>query len=227
MGLRGAETGTGTRAIIFDLDGVLVNSAPFHRAAFEEIFAPFGIQTFEYSLFAGWRTRDVVVKVLSDAGCEVTDEEIDGAAAEKSRLARERMAAADPVVPGCAELLQTLKNQGLTLALASSGSPASVAAFFESTGVRPLFQSVLTGGDVQHAKPDPEIYSRTCEQLGLDPADCLVVEDAPAGVAAACRAGVLAVGIQGTCRPEALLEAGAVTVLSGIRDLPEWLGSSE
>lgn len=225
MGMRGSETRTGTRAIIFDLDGVLVDSAPFHRAAFEEIFAPFGIQTFEYSQFAGWRTRDVVAKVLCDAGCEAASDVIDAAAARKSRLARDRMAASDPVVPGCTTVLQELSSQGLTLALASSGSPESVAAFLDSTGVRPLFRSVLSGADVQHAKPDPEIYRRTCEQLGLDPADCLVVEDAPAGVAAARRAGISAVGIRGTCCPEDLLEAGAVAVLSDIRDLPEWLGS--
>jgi beta-phosphoglucomutase len=214
------------RAIVFDMDGVLVNSALCHRAAFEEIFAPFGVRDFEYSQFAGWRTRDVVEKVLSDAGCDVSAGIIDTAAAQKSRLAREKMAACDPVVPGCVDVLRELSSRGYTLALASSGSPESVAAFLDSAGVRPLFRSVLTGADVRHAKPDPEIYQQTCEQLRMDPADCLVVEDASAGVAAARLAGASVVGVRGTCLPEDLLQAGAMDVLSDVRELPGWLGSA-
>src|SRR5262245_26820468 len=103
MGVRSPVAGSRTRDIVFDLDGVLVNSAPCYRAAFEEIFAPFGIRDFEYPRFAGWRTRDVVEKVLSDAGCAVDAAIIDTAAARKSKLAREKMAACDPVVPGCAD----------------------------------------------------------------------------------------------------------------------------
>jgi HAD superfamily hydrolase (TIGR01509 family) len=189
MSVRSPVVRSRTRAIVFDLDGVLVNSAPCHRAAFEEILAPFGIRDFEYSRFAGHRTRDVIEKVLSDAGCVVDAAIIDTAAARKSELARQKLAACDPVVPGCGDILRELSRRGYVLALASSGSPQSVALFLDSTAVRPLFRSVLTGADVRHAKPDPEIYQRTCEQLRVDPADCLVVEDAAAGIAAASLAG--------------------------------------
>jgi HAD superfamily hydrolase (TIGR01509 family) len=226
MGLHSPVARFKTQAIVFDLDGVLVNSAPCHRAAFEEIFAPFGIHDFEYSRFAGWRTRDVVQKVLSDAGCDFSPGIIDTAAARKSELAREKMAACDPVVPGCADVLRELSSRGYTLALASSGSPESVAMFLDSTAVRPLFRSVLTGADVRHAKPDPEIYQRTCEQLRVDPADCLVVEDAAAGVAAARLAGASVIGIRGTCSPEELIQAGAMDVLSDIWELPAWLSAA-
>ena len=213
-------------AIIFDLDGVLVNSTACHRAAFEEVFASFGVFGFEYSQFAGWRTRDVVEKVLRDAGHDVPPGIIDTAAARKSRLAREKMTACDPVVPGAVEVLWELSRRGYTLALASSGSPESVAMFLDSGGVRPLFRSVLTGADVHHAKPDPEIYQRTCEKLGVDPADCLVVEDAAAGVAAARRAGASVIGVHGSCPSVDLVEAGALATLSDVRELPAWLDSA-
>jgi HAD superfamily hydrolase (TIGR01509 family) len=223
---RGPVAGSRTRAIVFDLDGVLVNSSPCHSAAFKEIFAPFGIHDFEYSRFAGWRTRDVVEKVLRDAGCAADAGIIDTAAARKSQLAREKMAACDPVVPGCADVLRELSGRGYTLALASSGSPESVSVFLDSAAVRPFFQSVLTGGDVRHAKPDPEIYQRTCEQLRTDPADCLVVEDAVAGVVAARRAGAAVIGVRGACSREELVQAGAMDVLSDIRELPAWLSAA-
>jgi HAD superfamily hydrolase (TIGR01509 family) len=224
--VRSTVAGSETLAIVFDLDGVLVNSAPCHSAAFQEIFAAFGIHDFEYSRFGGWRTRDVVEKVFSDAGCDVSPAIIDTAAARKSELAREKMAVCDPVVPGCADVLRELSRRGYVLALASSGSPQSVALFLDSTAVRPLFRSVLTGADVRHAKPDPEIYQRTCEQLRLDPADCLVVEDAAAGIVAARLAGASVIGVRGTCSREELVQAGALDVLSDIRELPAWLSAA-
>ena len=214
-----------TRAIVFDMDGVLVDSAPCHRAAFEEVLAPFGVRDFDYTQWAGWRTRDVVEKVLRDAGYPATPDEIDLAADRKSRLAREKMAACDPVVDGCVQVLSQLSSAGYRLALASSGSPQSVAMFLDSTRSRNLFESVMTGADVRHAKPDPEIYLRTFEKIQLDPADCLVVEDAAAGVEAARRAGASVVGIAGTCRPEDLLAAGACDVLGALRELPAWIGT--
>lgn len=225
MSVPGPAIALKIRAVIFDLDGVLVDSAACHRAAFEETFAPFGIRDFEYSQYAGWRTRDVVEKVLREAGRDVTTEIIDAEAARKSRLAREKMAACDPAVPGSVDVLHELSGRGYTLALASSGSPESVAMFIDAKGVRGLFRSVLTGADVRHAKPDPEIYSRTFEQISVKPADCLVVEDAAAGVLAARSAGAAVVGIGGTCRSEDLLSAGALDVLTDIRELPGWLSS--
>lgn len=225
ISVRSPAAGPKTRVIVFDLDGVLVDSAPSHRAAFEEIFAPYGVQDFEYARFAGWRTRDVVEKVLRDAGHSATSEEIDAASARKSRLAREKMAACDPVVPGCVEVLRELARCGYTLALASSGSAESIRMFLDGAGVRALFRSVLTGGDVRRAKPDPEIYRLTFEKLGTDPVDCLVVEDAVAGIEAARRAGASAVGVRGTCQPEELIAAGALDVLSDLRELPGWLAA--
>lgn len=223
---RSRGAGSKTRAIVFDLDGVLVNSAPCHRAAFEEILASYGIDGFDYSQFAGWRTRDVVEKVLRDAGRNASPAEIDAASARKSELARERMAACDPIVPGCVDVLRELSGRGYALALASSGSAESVRMFLDSAGVRPLFRSILTGGDVRHAKPDPEIYSVTFEKIGAAPDDCLVVEDAAAGVQAARGAGASVIGVQGTCRPEELIAAGAVHVLSDLREFTAWLDSA-
>ena len=79
-----------------------------------------------------------------------------------------------------------------------------------------MFRSVLTGGDVSRAKPDPEIYQRTFQTIGVDPKLCLVVEDAVAGVTAAIRAGGAVVGVAGTCKETDLSGAGALAVLPGV-----------
>lgn len=218
----GHRTGQKLRAVVFDMDGVLIHSAPSHKAAFEEVLQPFGITDFDYSRFAGWRTRDVFERVLSDAGCIVSPDIIAAASAEKSRIARELLADSDPVAPGCVDVLNRL-GRTFVLALASSGSRESVQAFLDTTGTRPSFRCVLTGGDVQHAKPDPEIYTRTFAFLEVDPPDGLVVEDAVAGVKAARLAGASVIGISGTCREEDLLAAGALKVIQELRELPDWV----
>lgn len=211
------------RGLAFDLDGVLIDSAPAHRAAFQEVFKAFGINTFDYSQYAGWRTREAVRDVLVRAGVPHTEETVAKAAADKSRIARELVAHQKPLAEDCMTTLSSLSSL-YALALATSGSRPSVESFFEFSGAMPYFRSVLTGDDVSLAKPDPEIYSRSIERLGIEASECIVVEDAVAGVQAALAAGAQAIGVAGTTTVEALEQAGAIVVVSRLRELAEVLG---
>jgi HAD superfamily hydrolase (TIGR01509 family) len=210
---------TQIRAVIFDLDGVLIRSADCHRRAFELVFQKFGIDDFEYAPYAGWRTAEVVEHVLRSRGRTVDSETIASAAREKSLLARETIERAKPLDPDYGAVLAKL-GAAYPLALASSGSRASVDAFLKLSGSRSLFRSILSGDDVVNAKPDPEIYTRSARQLGLDPSECLVVEDAAAGIEAARAAGAQAVGIAGTSPAQDLERAGAAAVLPDLGALP-------
>jgi HAD superfamily hydrolase (TIGR01509 family) len=213
-------------AVVFDLDGVLLDSAPCHRRAFEEVFRPFGIRDFDYRPYAGWKTSNVIEDVLRSAGREPAPELIAELAAEKSRLARETLLALNPVASNCIPVLERL-SRDYVLALASSGSRASIALFLNSNRCAQLFQSVLCGDDVSCAKPHPEIYQRTFAALNVAPASAIVVEDAVAGIHAARAAGAGAViGVEGTCSFSELTGAGASGVIRGVRDLPEFLCDS-
>ena len=206
------------------MDGVLVHSAPCHSAAFEKVLRKyFAITDFTYPPYAGWRTRDVIEAVLADKGIVASPETISTAAAEKTRVALDLIESSPTVVAGITELLTELRDRGLILALASSGSPQSVQSFLKTSSTSGMFRSVLTGGDVSQAKPDPEIYARTFDAISVDPQHCLVVEDAVAGVIAAIRAGGSVVGVAGTCEEADLSGAGAVAVLPSVRVLPAWL----
>jgi HAD superfamily hydrolase (TIGR01509 family) len=209
---------TSIRGIVFDLDGVLIHSAPSHSAAFQQVFARRGIQDFEYAPYAGWRTPEVIADVLKRRGRSVGAGIIAEMAHEKSGLARQLLEASRPVAKDCAATLAELAG-GFQIALASSGSRTNVDAFCKWTGSRSLFRSVLSGEDVIKAKPDPEIYLRSAEALGLEARECLVVEDAVAGVAAARAAGCPVVAVAGTCPAEALLQAGAERVVADLSGL--------
>ncbi len=210
-------------AVVFDLDGVLLDSAPCHSGAFEEVFRPFGIQDFDYAQYAGWKTANVVEAVLRRAGHNPAPQLVLDLAAEKSRLAREKLVASNPVAPDCIPVLERLSRE-YTLALASSGSRASIALFLSANGCAHLFRSVLCGDDVSSAKPDPEIYRRAFDALHIAPLDAIVVEDAVAGIQAALAAGAGAViGVEGTCAASQLMAAGANTVIHGIGEIPALL----
>jgi beta-phosphoglucomutase len=208
------------RAVVFDLDGVLLDSAPFHRAAFEEVFRPLGIDDFDYPRYAGWRTADVVENVLRAAARTPEPELVREMAGAKSRIAREKLAAANPVAPDCVAVLEELSGH-YVLALASSGSRPSVELFLAANRCASLFGSVLSGDDVKHAKPDPEIYRRSFQALNIAPSDGVIVEDASAGILAARSAGAgLVIGFAGTSPSGQLLSAGADLVIQTLSELP-------
>ena len=210
-----------SKGIIFDLDGVLLHSTSIHRGSFSEVFQQFSVFDFDYGRYAGWRTADVVADVLKPLGI-VDPQVIQRTVAQKTALARERMAVRRPLDPDYGTVLADLAADHY-LALASSGSRASVEAFLEWSGSRSLFRSILSSEDVSQAKPHPELYLRTLDQLGVEPPNAVVVEDAASGVLAARAAGGSVVGIAGTCPEADLLKAGAAAVLRKLGDLPAFL----
>jgi len=206
--------------IIFDLDGVLVDSSVCHRDAFQAVFALYGIHDFDYATYAGRRTPDVVAEVFRRAGIAAQSGVITQTAQEKSRLARQFLSEKEPLAEGCPQILEQLAGR-YALALATSGSCLSVETFLDLAKCRVLFQSILSGEDVTHAKPDPEIYQRSADALGIPSSRCLVVEDAVAGVEAGCAAGATVIGLTGTCSGEALQQAGAAYIIHKLPELPE------
>jgi beta-phosphoglucomutase len=212
------------RGIAFDLDGVLIHSTGCHRSAFEEVLRPFGITDFDYSRYAGWRTPEVIASEFRRCGIAADEPAVRGAADRKTKLARQMLIEKNPIAEDCRPVLEGLAAK-YQLALASSGSNGSVHSFLDVNGFGNLFHSVLSGEDVTHAKPDPEIYRKSFAALGLDAGSCIVVEDAVSGIEAARRAGAAAIGVVGTCSAEVLREAGAGHVVARLSELPGLLNS--
>jgi len=208
------------RSVVFDLDGVLVDSTCCHEAAFQEVFRPFGIGDFSYQEYAGCRTAEVVESVLRQREVAFTREVVHDLAQRKSKRARELLVETNPVYPDCIAVLRDLAAR-YTLALASSGSRETVYSFLKINDCAALFSSILTGEDVEQAKPHPEIYQRTFTALGTRPAEAVVVEDAISGILAAkaALAGAV-VGVAGTVPARDLTAAGADHVCRVLSEIP-------
>ena len=200
------------------MDGVLLDSSPIHAAAYLEALGSFPIPAFEYSRLAGLRTKDGVRRILADNGIALAEEQIDSIAAAKSKIALERMVRENPIIPGARAVLASLSRR-CKLALASSGSAASVNAFLDCNGIRSFFECVLHSGDIVNAKPSPEIFLAAFHRLGIAPERCAVVEDAVAGIQAGRAAGGVVFGIPATCAVCDLEQAGVDYIIDTLEDL--------
>ena len=200
------------------MDGVLLLSSRIHEAAYREVLRPFALADFQYARYAGLRTRDAIDTIANDHGIRISETERDALAAAKTQIALKRIVEENPIAPDGRVVLALLAEY-FRLALASSASGPAVNAFVDRNGLRPLFGCILSGGDVSHAKPSPEIYQLACKRLGLAAEECLVVEDAVAGIQAAKGAGASACGVPGTYTHDELEQAGADHVVGGIEEL--------
>ena len=187
------------RGAIFDLDGVLVDTAKFHYLAWKELAGKLGFEfTPEQNEQLKGVSRMESLDLLLRAGGlqnRFSEEEKQRMAAWKNdRYIREikRMDASD-LLDGAADLLRTLKKAGIKTALGSASKNAPLV--LKSTGIRPLFNAVVDGNRITHAKPDPQVFLLGASAIGLEASECAVFEDSRTGLTAAKRAGMLAVGI--------------------------------
>lgn len=187
---------------IFDLDGVLVDTAKYHYLAWAELARALG---FEFTPEQGEATKGVsrmasLDIVLRAGGMEerFTPEEKERLAAEKNARYLEYIGrmTADEVLPGVLSFLQGLKVAGIKVVLGSASKNAGV--ILDRCGLRELFDQIVDGMLVSKAKPDPEVFAKGAQLVGEAPAACVVFEDAAAGIEAATRAGMRSVGVGGS-----------------------------
>jgi len=185
------------RALIFDMDGVIVDSNPWHRTAWEEYNRSLGVEMTEemQQRMYGKRIDELIREFF---GRHLDDAEVFAHGAAKETLYREMMKPHlnGALVPGIREFLA--RHRGLALAVATNAEPPNVDFVLDETGLRSFFRIVVNGHEVANPKPHPEIYLRVADALGVAPADCVVFEDSHTGVEAALAAGMQVVGISTT-----------------------------
>ncbi|MFJ6069292.1 HAD family hydrolase [Streptomyces sp. NPDC093065] len=197
-------------AVLFDVDGVLLDSAAAHRRVWDAWSLSRGLDAETvWRLTFGRRPEDTVTDAAAHLDPALERRALDGL------LAKERDGI--PPVDGAAELLRALS--GSPWAIVTSGDRAFVEARFAATGL-PLPAVRVYGGDVERAKPAPDCFALAASRLGVDPSACVVVEDAPAGIRAAVAAGCTVIGLTTTHPAAALGEAHlCASSLGEVREL--------
>jgi HAD superfamily hydrolase (TIGR01509 family) len=211
------------QAIIFDLDGVIVDTEPIHKKAELQACREYGFEPpgAAWSAFKGVRERDIFVAVAKRAGAWPVD--VDDLVRRKTDIYLRLIAAELPTVPGSVDFVRSVKDLVGRIGLATSTTRTIAEATLRNLGVRELFDDLVTGEDVRLGKPEPEIYQLACSRFGLKPPDCLVIEDSDNGIRAAAGAGCRVAGITTSFPRQVLAAAGAHLIVDSFPELREQL----
>ncbi len=206
------------KAVIFDMDGVLILSGDAHYIAWRETAHELGIDlTRERFAHHFGRTNPDIIRDL--LGPTVPEREMHRIADRKERAYRDLVHANVPIAPGTRELLESLASDGFALAVGSSAPRENIDMLLDAASLRPFFAGIVDGSMVQRGKPAPDVFLLASRLIAVDPARCVVVEDAPHGIEAALAAGMHAIALATTHPSEDLRTVGAHEVRDHLAEL--------
>lgn len=179
------------KAVLFDMDGVIVDTEPLHRKAYFKTFNQFGIDVSEelYTSFTGASTKKVCETLINQFNLSQTYEEI----AEIKRAHFKDYFYHDEefdLISGVRELIQHYYENGITLILASSATMTTINMVFEKFELEKYFSGKISGADLKESKPHPEIFLKAAEMANQNTKNCMVIEDSTNGILAAHRANI-------------------------------------
>jgi beta-phosphoglucomutase-like phosphatase (HAD superfamily) len=243
--------------VIFDMDGVLVDSGPAHHQSWQILARRHGreVSAERFATTFGRPSRDIIRVIWGDS---VSDEEVARLDADKEAIYRELIRGRVPLMPGCRETLAALHAAGLRLAVATSGPPENLKLVLREGGLGTYFavqhttgdvasgpragrevlscgrrfgkptagaepgryeMATVHGFDIARGKPAPDCFLLAATRLGLAPAECVVVEDAPVGIEAGLAAGMPVIALAGTHPVAVLIAAGAARVVKRLDEI--------
>lgn len=224
------------KAVIFDFDGIIVDTEPLHYRAFQRILEPLGkgYPWDDYvSRYMGFDDRDAFLEAFAAAGEQLSHEMLEQLIDQKAMIFQEVIASGVLPYPGVVELATELAGK-LPLALCSGALPSDILPILKQHALENVFSVIVTAADVEASKPDPASYRLAVERLqtafpdhGIDPSSCLAIEDTPAGIASANGAGIRVVAVTNSY-PADHLQSACKVVESlaelGFDDLDRLLG---
>jgi HAD superfamily hydrolase (TIGR01509 family) len=205
-------------AVIFDMDGVIVASGRIHAESWKLLARRHGrnITDEQFKASFGQTSREII---RTWWGPELSDVDVHTLDLEKEALYRHLITGVVPLTIGVRETLWGLERAGYRMAIATSGPLANVELVLREGGMEGFFAALATGEDVTRGKPAPDVFLIAAERLGVPPARCVVVEDAPVGIEAGIAAGMKVIGFVGTHPAERLKEAGAHLVARHMNEI--------
>ncbi|HBI70879.1 MAG TPA: beta-phosphoglucomutase [Massilia sp.] len=208
------------RALIFDMDGTIVDNMAFHTKSWITFFERRGHAIDPDAFFRATAGRQGGEIIRSHFGADLLDDEVMLLNHEKEAVYRELYAPHRKAVEGFEDLIADAKSQGIALAVGTAAPPANVEFTLDGLDLRRHFDAIVGATDVARGKPHPDVFLEAAKRCGAEPADCIVFEDAPLGVEAARRAGMRPVVLTTTLPAEAFAEFdNVITIVSDFSQL--------
>jgi beta-phosphoglucomutase family hydrolase len=206
-------------ALLFDMDGVIVNNHEFHLKSWLGFFEKHNIQMSEaeYKARVNGRTMDAILPNLLNR--DLSQEEIQEIGGEKEALYRELYRPHIKPTTGLVSFLAEVSRNCIPRTVSTSAPPENVDFTLKHTGLKSYFSTIIDASMVTHGKPDPEVYLKSAEALGVDPAQCIVFEDALLGIQAGKNAGMRVVGVASTHSRKELEAEGTDLVIDDFAGL--------
>jgi beta-phosphoglucomutase len=204
------------RGVLFDLDGVIVDTLHFHYLAWKHMFERLGGDVSERTvlLHEGRNSREILPILMEESGVSIPEDQQTSFIEEKRAYYRSIVHV--ELYPGAFEVIDALKTRGYKVALVTACALKNMQHSLDSAH-QAHFDFIITGDEVPRAKPFPDPYLTAARHVGVAPGECVVVENAPLGIEAAKKAGMYCVAIATTLGKEYLVSADCI--LPGIRDL--------
>lgn len=201
--------------VIFDMDGVLADTGSIHYQSWVKMATEIGVE-FTRELFEdtfGQQSPTITRKLV---GPEVDEILVEEWADLKEKFYREMVREKLVPLPGVIRIIKELKSKGFKLAVGSSGPPENVELLLSQLKIKSFFDVIITADDVKKGKPEPDVFLHAAKILNINPQNCIVVEDAPVGLKAAKRAGMISIALTTTHNKAELDGANII-----IKDLTE------
>jgi len=183
------------KAVLFDMDGVIVDTEPLHRKAYFSMFADVNINVTEamYNLYTGQSTMNICKELVIHFNLDQAPETLVAIKRKHFKYLFDNDTSLQ-LLDGVLELIKDYHSNGLTLVLASSASMPNINRIFERFDLDQYFVAKLSGADLKQSKPHPEIFTKAAQAAGHPPEHCMVIEDSSNGIKAAKGAGIYCVG---------------------------------
>jgi len=208
------------KAIIFDLDGTLVDSLPYHHESWRIFFKNNNLEEHDFSEvlkeYKGGGTLELMTSVFGDM---YTKDELKKMTDDKEIIFRDIYKSKIYPIEGLIKFLDNLKENNILLSIGSNAIRKNVLMTIEELGITGYFSSIICGDEVSKGKPDPEMYLKTLSNLKMDKNECIIFEDSIEGVTAAKNAGIKSIGVTSSQSSEILKSFGAFKTINDYTEI--------